>query len=232
MKTRGIIIFVLFLLVIPLVVGFEADGTVFVVRKTHIGAQGLTGEGDLREARFTLDYNQPGDPNANSTLFGGINVGWFDKNTTVPPLIKTEGGRGGGSSGGGGLPACFDGLDNDNDGLVDMRDPDCESVSDNNEYGPLGFAFECVPNFICTSWSECRDGEQSRICSDINACEEERTETRDCVVPVREMPAAAVIADETKIEVKAEKPVFQKKLPGEKRKQRNMAQESSMPLKN
>jgi len=67
--------------------------------------------------------------------------------------------------------------------------------------------YVCVcPNFTCTSWSECRDGEQSRICSDINACEEERTETRDCVVPVREMPAAAVIADEKKIEVKAEKP--------------------------
>jgi hypothetical protein len=31
---------------------------------------------------------------------------------------------------------CFDGVDNDDDGLVDRRDPDCSSEFDNSEHPP------------------------------------------------------------------------------------------------
>jgi hypothetical protein len=38
----------------------------------------------------------------------------------------------------GSLPQCFDAVDNDNDGLVDMADPDCDSPVDTTESGTMG----------------------------------------------------------------------------------------------
>lgn len=36
------------------------------------------------------------------------------------------------------LPQCFDNIDNDNDGVKDLADPDCDSANDNTESGTMG----------------------------------------------------------------------------------------------
>ena len=56
-------------------------------------------------------------------------------------LYACGGSGGGGSSSGGGNPAvyqCNDNKDNDSDSLIDMLDPGCTSLTDNNEYNAPG----------------------------------------------------------------------------------------------
>ncbi|MFW5846714.1 MAG: hypothetical protein ACOCUU_01005 [Nanoarchaeota archaeon] len=38
----------------------------------------------------------------------------------------------------------------------------------------------CKPNWNCTDWSECIEGEQTRTCEDLNGCEETKEETKYC----------------------------------------------------
>ena len=38
----------------------------------------------------------------------------------------------------GDLPQCIDGIDNDNDGVKDLADPDCDNANDNTESGTMG----------------------------------------------------------------------------------------------
>jgi len=86
---------------------------------------------------------------------------------------------GGGGGGGGGVTQCSDGLDNDNDGLIDLKDPDCESANDNREK-PLP---SCKQNWDCTGWSQCTDGQQTRTCTEKNDCfEKKRTGTAGKII--------------------------------------------------
>ncbi|MBD3354481.1 hypothetical protein GF361_00670 [Candidatus Woesearchaeota archaeon] len=42
----------------------------------------------------------------------------------------------------------------------------------------------CTPNWNCSDWSECVDGEQTRVCTDLNGCgreEKKPAEKRSCV---------------------------------------------------
>ncbi|MCK4589773.1 MAG: right-handed parallel beta-helix repeat-containing protein [Nanoarchaeota archaeon] len=73
-------------------------------------------------------------------------------------------------SGGGGQPSlqqCRDGKDNDGDGLIDYpADPGCVSSYDIDESEET-----CTQGWVCTSWSDCRNGKQTRSCTDGNNCE-------------------------------------------------------------
>ncbi len=57
----------------------------------------------------------------------------FDQMGNLPPHCSEGNGGGGGGGGGGSTAACADGVDNDNDGLVDSADPDCADAADNDE---------------------------------------------------------------------------------------------------
>lgn len=152
------------------------------LEKEHMGSNGGEGDAPSTTSRFTLDYNQPGDGNAESASFT-MNVGWFDppeEEEVVVGKVSRGGGRGGGGGGTGRLSACADGKDNDGDGRVDMADPDCTSA-----FGNEGSAI-CTPSWSCTSWTNCADWVQTRICSDLNGCESEKTETRACSIPIVE----------------------------------------------
>lgn len=82
----------------------------------------------------------------------------------------------GSSSGGGGggvvqvvknaTVACADSIDNDNDSLIDLTDPGCESDTDDNETDKR----VCTQSWVCDEWSECFEGKQSRTCSESNGC--------------------------------------------------------------
>ncbi|MEK6922304.1 MAG: hypothetical protein AABX08_00710, partial [Nanoarchaeota archaeon] len=83
--------------------------------------------------------------------------------------------RDGGDGGGGGsrsrqeTPAyqCSDGIDNDNDGLIDYpSDSGCVSPIDNSELDII----ECTENWICEDYGECVDGIRTRECYDFNGC--------------------------------------------------------------
>lgn len=69
--------------------------------------------------------------NPNSGDTGGIlkddwNNVWQDKVDNLGRLMS--------ACGASTIPACDDGIDNDNDGLIDLDDPGCDNASDNNEY--------------------------------------------------------------------------------------------------
>ncbi|MBD3310189.1 tandem-95 repeat protein [Candidatus Woesearchaeota archaeon] len=72
-----------------------------------------------------------------------------------------DGGGGGGKT----RKECNDGRDNDGDGLIDLADPGCESIYDDDE------GDECIEDWQCTDWFTCRaDGTQKRNCYDLNSC--------------------------------------------------------------
>jgi len=46
----------------------------------------------------------------------------------------------------------------------------------------------CVPNWVCSIWSSCTNGERTRTCNDINSCNNltgKPTETEDCSEPIK-----------------------------------------------
>jgi len=194
MKTRGWLIIGFFLLVMPLVFGFSefpgfsGESNSFEFQKNHQGLQGEQVNATDPTNRFTLTYNQPGNRFGNSTSFT-TNVGWFsipEEEEEVPPERRGSGRGGGGGGGGGRRAECNDLRDNDGDGRIDMADPDCTSLSDTSESGTA----ECVPSWSCTSWSACEDGKQTRVCSDLNQCKEDKAESRGCIE--KEIPAPTV----------------------------------------
>ncbi|MBI2595085.1 MAG: hypothetical protein HYW38_02415 [Candidatus Colwellbacteria bacterium] len=72
--------------------------------------------------------------------------------TGLPPSIPflQQAPAGPGGAGAPQLPQCSDGIDNDNDGLIDLSDPGCSSPSDNNEYN---FRIrEIIPDFFNLNW--------------------------------------------------------------------------------
>ena len=190
---RWLIFFVL-LLALPIVYGFSGNGSSFSFGSSHTGLHGLSANGSTISSRFTLDYNQPGNLNANGSIFSA-SVGWLgfvfeEVVTAVEPAAAAAGGGGRGGGGGGSqlVAECNDRLDNDRDGLVDMKDPDCAGILDANEGGEPA----CISSWSCTTWSDCDNGKQTRICSDNNGCATDRLETRTC--------------EEVEEEVKEEKP--------------------------
>lgn len=82
----------------------------------------------------------------------------------TPPVTPPSGGGGGGQPS---LQDCRDGKDNDMDGLIDYpADPGCVSSYDTDESEKT-----CTQSWICTSWTDCIRGEQTRSCTDSNNCE-------------------------------------------------------------
>ncbi|MEK6826105.1 MAG: hypothetical protein AABX90_00575, partial [Nanoarchaeota archaeon] len=62
---------------------------------------------------------------------------------------------------------CSDGIDNDNDGLIDYpSDSGCVSSIDNSELDII----ECTENWICEDYGECINGVKTRECYDLNGC--------------------------------------------------------------
>jgi len=62
---------------------------------------------------------------------------------------------------------CNDGIDNDGDGLIDLKDPGCNSNTDNSEDSDK----PCVEKWMCGSWKDCTtEGKQIRSCVDIGRC--------------------------------------------------------------
>ena len=82
------------------------------------------------------------------------------------PGGSSPGGGGGGGGGGSGATQCSDNLDNDNDGLIDLKDPGCESAADASEKDPV----VCSQEWTCGDWGACEDGKQTRTCTDKNDC--------------------------------------------------------------
>ena len=85
-----------------------------------------------------------------------------------------------GESGGGEEQSreCIDGIDNDDDGLVDFpEDLGCTNYLDDSELDAL-----CSSNWNCDDWGECLNNSQIRACLDVNYCKSEylRNETQDC----------------------------------------------------
>jgi hypothetical protein len=91
--------------------------------------------------------------NSNSTTY----------NLTVNPVFNLGSSSGGGSS----KPECDDNKDNDGDGLIDMDDPGCSKPSDRDESSDGG---ACREDWICSDWSDCNNGEQTRTCEDVGGC--------------------------------------------------------------
>jgi len=66
---------------------------------------------------------------------------------------------------------CRDSIDNDGDGLIDYpNDPGCASRYDNSEGDSTTTKTSCKENWICVSWSECKQGKQTRTCMDYKKC--------------------------------------------------------------
>jgi len=66
---------------------------------------------------------------------------------------------------------------------------DCGSCppppSGNGGNGGGGYTPPCEENWTCTEWSECVDGEQNKVCTDLNQCgtnESKPAETQECEV--------------------------------------------------
>ena len=95
----------------------------------------------------------------------------FDESACIIQLSDSVSGGGGGGGGGsivvvkGNLSECNDGLDNDNDGLIDLNDLGCSNVFDISENEII-----CESVWECGEWSECNDGLESRRCLDISYC--------------------------------------------------------------
>lgn len=103
---------------------------------------------------------------------------------TCPASTSTGGGGGGGSSTV--KPQCNDRIDNDNDGKVDYPDdPGCDSYQDNDETDEV-----CLEQWICSSWSECQKGTQTRLCEDWNDCGTETNKPIEQKGCLEEEPAA------------------------------------------
>ena len=77
------------------------------------------------------DEGGGGEPDARS--IGGSGGGM---DSGVGGDTGGAGGDTGGAGGGGATVACNDGVDNDNDGLIDLDDPGCESEGDPDEFDP------------------------------------------------------------------------------------------------
>ncbi len=112
------------------------------------------------------------DANSNTITCSGCT----STDTTAPS-------SGGGGGGGGGAASsknatanktavsakkaqCVDGIDNDNDGLIDLKDPGCESVEDEYETDITA----CTQSWECGEWSACANNKQERTCVDKNDC--------------------------------------------------------------
>jgi len=57
----------------------------------------------------------------------------------------------------------------------------------------LGFTPEeilCDSNWNCTAWTDCSAGSQSRLCSDLNLCELDKTELQNCTVQETSPPSS------------------------------------------
>ncbi|MFH1500998.1 MAG: hypothetical protein ABIE22_03570 [archaeon] len=105
------------------------------------------------------------------------------------PEQPPSGGGGGGSR----FPPreCEDGIDNDEDGLVDfIDDPGCTNLLDDSEFNP------CFVKWECSDWTSCKKSTQQRVCNDLNSCEETKVEIRECVeiIPTVEIPFIGLIA--------------------------------------
>jgi hypothetical protein len=80
-------------------------------------------------------------------------------------------------------PQCSDGIDNDEDGLIDMSDLGCLNPNDNDET-------DCIESWSCTAWTPepCEvETTQTKNCTDSNSCGTitgKPSEERDCpIVP-------------------------------------------------
>lgn len=94
------------------------------------------------------------------------------------------------------LPACSDGVDNDGDSLIDLSDPGCSDVNDNDETnqspppGPpagsggssssSGGGGSCTPQWTCALWNACENGQQTRACEDSRCSNPIRIEQQPC----------------------------------------------------
>jgi hypothetical protein len=68
---------------------------------------------------------------------------------TVSTAVTPPSGGGGGGGGGGAMAQCYDGRDNDGDGLIDYpNDPGCKSISDNEETDVVEVPEEVPPEEV------------------------------------------------------------------------------------
>jgi hypothetical protein len=71
-------------------------------------------------------------PNVPGTVLPYINYPTATPTPTFIPPTRTN--TPSSSGGGGGQTQCSDNVDNDNDGAIDLKDRDCSSLTDNNEF--------------------------------------------------------------------------------------------------
>lgn len=81
-----------------------------------------------------VDPNTPSGSEINCQIYAEL----VAKGEPIPPGFDATGCEGGGGGGGGSPAACADGVDNDNDGLIDMADSGCSSSSDTDESNSSG----------------------------------------------------------------------------------------------
>ena len=76
--------------------------------------------------------------------------------TTSTTTTRTTGGGGGGSTF---VPT-----------TTPVEENDSTTVNETSLSAPEADADSCSPDWICTSWGECINGQQSRTCADVNSC--------------------------------------------------------------
>ena len=80
---------------------------------------------------------------------------------------------------------CYNGRDDDSDGLVDNDDPSCSGYSapraSNSRSG--GGGLTCVRAWECGDWGQCINSQQARTCTDVHGCNTTKI-IRDRTYPV------------------------------------------------
>lgn len=66
-----------------------------------------------------------------------------------------------------GTEACGDGLDNDCDGSTDEG---CTTTTSSSSSSSSSGGGTCLPNYDCTEWSVCSEGQQTRTCTRVPGC--------------------------------------------------------------
>ncbi|MBI2548239.1 hypothetical protein HYW21_02715 [Candidatus Woesearchaeota archaeon] len=126
-----------------------------VTAEAQSNPDGSASKSDAASGTITLSSSDSDDDDSSpgSTSSGGGSGGGFQttKNTTI---------------------ACADGIDNDNDTLIDLKDPGCESNLDIDETDKK----ICTQSWACNDWDECFEGRQTRTCTESNDCLTKKTE--------------------------------------------------------